>query len=397
MFLMKLKNNFYFLFLIINIYYKINCEDSTNSTASTDSIDSTDSPVCCTENCLQETCEQLGTNCKYFNDHSCLECVNITADKYYYKDGSSCHLLEIKSGNKKVIGETREVIEGNCPGDYKKLGDFCYSSPPGNADVDQNDNSIYKCLYKFYTEEINGFLKYNCLASGVSCSDEGYVEIEGTEQCFKCPSSNNYYELGQNGLVNCYSDHCPNDNQYIKTGNDINRCSSSCNSNEFSYNKTEGSTITLYCKDTCPDEAKYYYKEADQQNNIKANDCLPACNKKHFNSNEDNYVCITSCSNLTTVDLTQKLFICSNEETVDKCPELYQYYYKKGTNNYCLKSCKDTQDNYFKESDSDTPETTYLNYSIKIIDEEEKTVKECLSTNIDSFRIEEISLNFLVF
>ena len=277
------------------------------------------------------------------------------------------------------------------------MGDFCYYSQPDNADVDQNDNTAYKCQNKFYTEKINDFVKYNCLASGADCP-ENYHIITETCQCFQCPSNeHHYYEVGENGFVTCHLEGCPNNKEYIKDG-DIKRCTSGCINDEFTYKKTEGSTHTFYCYDNnCPTEAKYSYEEniVVGENTILAKECFSMCNKKHFNNN--NNICIPSCSNLITVDLTKDIFTCLDEGNEDQCPtSLYPYLYRKDNNNkYCLKSCKDTQDNYFKDNDNDTPKTTYLNYSIINIGGEEKNVKECISTNIASFRIDEISLKWI--
>ena len=110
MFLMILKCQFIVL-LTINILYKINCEEC----------------ICGTE-AETSTCDEAacGGTCRFFHDdNSYLQCGNeIQETSYYYKDNSgNCQFSGSKSGNQKIIGDTREVVnDGNCLNDYKSLG-----------------------------------------------------------------------------------------------------------------------------------------------------------------------------------------------------------------------------------------------------------------------------------
>ena len=113
-------------------------------------------------------------------------------------------------------------------------------------------------------------------------------------------------------------------NNHIKNEGSINRCTTSCIDDEFMYKEKVGETETSYCYNIYPAKAKYYYTEGItvDETTIKPKECFSSCNKKHFNTKNDN-ICITSCSNLTTVDLDNNLFTCLNDANEDKCPQLF--------------------------------------------------------------------------
>ena len=218
---MTLKCQFIVL-LTINILYKINCQECTCGTEPDSST------------CGQEAC--VGT-CRFFHDNSCLQCGNeIQENSYYYKEGTSCVLWESKSDNQKIIGDTKEVVNGGCPENYKSLGDYCYISGSlglNNSNPESVNSNAYKCVNYFYKENNNGFIKYECVPSENDCSASEGQNIEGTKQCFKCESGKEYYQIGENDIITCESE-CPDDKPFIKTG-------------------------SLYkCINSCQDESKYY-------------------------------------------------------------------------------------------------------------------------------------------
>ena len=375
----KILCHFETIFLIINIlYYEINCEN------------------CCESNCNEESCKNCGDEYRFFyEDSTCLHCdgISLNEKKYYYKNSDSCQLLQNNDGSHKLIYGKNEVVS-SCANSYNiELGDVCYSSPTNNMAV-KSGTSSYECVNYFYIENKDGFIYYNCLDSDKNCSTYNDYNVKGTKQCFNCPFNYKYYEISTNNIIICHMSSCPEGKPKIKKElNDysvIYRCTENCNTGEFAYKKDE---IT-YCLDKCPSEAKYYYTE-NPTDGISSNECLPSCINGHYSTGD---ICVTSCGGYITVDLTRNIFSCLNfqNEEEKKCPELYPYYYKSNDNKeYCLKTCKDTKNNYFKITEADVEGVeTYLNNSIKINDGIEIIVNECLQQN-NGFYIDEISLKWV--
>lgn len=358
----------------------------------------------CSDSCNKDTCTNLNSNCRFFvADNSCLKCEGLTNESPYYKKGDEgqCIHVTIKGDDDKVIDGNNEVISENCPNNYKNLGDFCYSSD--NSLI--TEDTPYACTGFYYIEKKElGFIYYNCLESGIECSDNDFNIVE-TNQCFSCPSNYKYYDIDDTTkLVNCYSNSCPSGKDHKKKEVNsrniaIYRCTIQCDTSgenkEFEYKDSNGN---YYCLDQCPNEAKYYYETPvpETEPEIIAYSCRESCSEGHYAKGN---ICTDTCdeSKIITVDLTKtNKFKCTEEEA---CSDSFPYLYTDTNDNnkkYCLKSCKDTKEIFFKENSEGFKVgiITYISETVNNDDGGEEIVKECLEEKTNFYK-DEISLKWV--
>ena len=338
--------------------------------------------------------EECPTEKKFYEigNYSCL--VDCPREKKFYEIGNySC--LEDCPREKKFYEIGNYSCLEDCPKEtkfYVEGTNICLKECPRNNQYHINESYICrnKCPEN-YTYHLNG--KYECFDE----CPEGYRYIaNGTSICYdKCPSSYKYFENltrddnNINEKVICYLNSCPKNKTLIKKvtiDNSIRyRCTDKCEDDEFLYNETDpdsGQIINSYCLNECPTYAKYYYNESTDitEEGIKIRECLSSCITNHFSIQN---ICFKDCNNYISVDISKKAFTCL--DTIEICPNLYPYLYKNGSRSYCLKSCKDTQNDYFKIDNKII--YTYLNTT--------KNLKECIAENIEGFYIDEISLKWV--
>jgi hypothetical protein len=123
-----------------------------------------------------------------------------------------------------------------------------------------------------------------------------------------------------------------------------NGCTNICSDGQFLFEQSEkinDETITkLYCVSKCPDEARFYY--TNFQNQEKK--CLKECNKGHFYSidNDNKFECLESCEGISNIDLSANIFQCNSSSTdtsTPQCDDSFPYEYQSS----CLRNCSDTQ------------------------------------------------------
>ena len=332
------KKNFkYFVILLLAInfvIYRIHCENECNCEG--------------IEN--ENDCKNCNQNCVY-KDSNCIYCQDLIS-KPYYKisegENPSCETIKVKPGNTnyKLIYNTKEFIDGDCPTDYTNKGDICYKTSELSNYGFNNDDKKY-----YYTDKKDGFT---------------YMIYVG-----KCPYKYQYYDADDNN--NQCLEECAK--QYLKRvkrddNTSIFRCSSSClTSSEpkeyiYEYQDSAASTPIKYCLDECPNEAKYIFDD----------ECKQSCGERKFLNDK---TCLDTCvDSKLYVDTNKQILLCP--KNANACPEEYPYLYNE---NYCLKSCKDTNSTLFEGT---LKKVTYLNES----------EKKCLDSQSDGY-IDEIELKWV--
>ena len=270
------------------------------------------------------------------NEDSCMDCTGIKdGERQYYSRQYSTdnkpfvHKIGTSgySGAKMIYG-TKQIVS-NCK-EYGlfNLGDFCYDSCPANSK--DNSDKMCNCENLFSKEIIEGLTYYNCIEDGGLCP-EGYF-YRNDKECVKaCPKGKTYLEkVGDT-------------KDYI--------CKAQCRFNLKIYSEKAplGNKINTYCYQKCPDKAKYYYDD----DNI----CLEKCskNKKDFYNKDDkciynNNVKTTDCGNSYYIKVSEdeNILQCVQSETQSiECPEEFQYKYIVNMKTYCLKTCADTNIEFF--------------------------------------------------
>lgn len=330
--------------LIINII----CEEGGTEGSNPSTVVSSEiiHEIICQE--LNQTECESNQDCKFFlqsSENSCLNCSGVLSNdnQYYTISGGICTSSTGKVNNgEKLIYNTKEIINDNCPSNYKQLGDICYPPEMSIPNSKTSDSSIYECI-NFYKIQIkDNFTYYNCLSGD-------------------CPSG--YIYFSYSNPKECLNS-CPEDQQKIKidypNGKMALICTNNCSylSENYTYEYTADNNIT-YCYEQCPSEAKYYKTNEDDS----VSTCLTKCDNYY-----DQKKCVDSCESgkIIATDLTKNVFTCTQE-----CPTNYPYLYINGSITYCLKSCSDTKNGYFLNEIMN--KTTYLF-------EYNATTKYCLDT-----------------
>ena len=264
---------------------------------------------------------------------ACVYCEGISnSESKYYKieinegDQTSYNCVII---NKDNIAEEDKLYEGtyqlgDCSSSsYYSLGNICYSGTPNSniiEPINEGENK-YKCIDTFTLIEKDGLKSYICYSNTKKCNGE-YKYYDGeTNLCLKSPPSG--------------------DLKYIKKEYSENtvifRYTKNCKEMEFTYKETDTSgKINYYCLADCPDKAKYH----------KSNEfnCLEECDISGGEISDGN-ICISKedSNKYIKVDPNKKIYSTINGEA---CPVDYPYLYTPDKS-YCLKSCKDTNSQYF--------------------------------------------------
>ena len=355
------KNYKYFaiLLLVINfVIYRIHCENECNCENISDA----------------QSCKNCNPNCVYKND-KCIYCQDLTSKPYYKITGEdpetpTCQTIKEKSqsDNYKLIYNSKEYVDSICPTGYKEGGDICYEESSKFSELGFVDDN--KCSKYYYTEKIDGFTYMICVN--------------------KCPYKYQYYDKDSNECLekceNNYLKRIKNeDNTYIF------RCSNSCDSSsdpkeyKYEYKDSTASSSIYYCLEECPNEAKYTFDDDD------SNECRKDCGEKKFLKGK---ICSDSCDKSKyNFDTNKQTLLCpessASSESSNGCSEDYPYLFNE---NYCLKSCKDSNNDLFESIGSGIKAVTYLNENQKkclkedecndFIDVNElKCVKNCKSSS----------------
>ena len=330
--------NFAIVLMVINfVIYKIHCENECNC----DSIEN------------ENDCKNCNQNCVYKNS-KCIYCQDLISKPYYKitDEGSnpSCETIKEKPDNTnyKLIYNTKEFTNDNCPDGLTSIGDICYESTQLLNLGFEDTNKKY-----YYTEKKDGFTYMI------------YVE--------KCPYKYQFYdEIADNNNKNQCLETCTNCLKRMKRDDNtfIFRCSQSCHTDSepkeyiYEYQESTSSTSKKYCLDECPSEAKYIFD----------NECKQNCGERKFLNEK---TCLETCENSKLyVDTNKQIILCPKNN--NPCPDDYPYIYDE---NYCLKSCKDTNSSLFEE---ELKKVTYLNES----------EKKCLDSQSEGF-IDEIELKWV--
>jgi len=209
------------------------------------------------EECTDSPCECDEYYCKPNKENSkCFDCSNVlkfSLSKYYSIENDVC-IGKSGSDCKKIIIENNQCVD-ICP-NYE-FGDFCFKSCSnseyssfGFAGEDEPTKKC-KCNKFLINETINEKTYTRCVDSCPS----GYSDFNTQECVKKCEGSTNRITEDNKCI-----DICP----------------------EYLFEKTEtinNEKITkLYCVSKCPDEARFYY--TNLQNQEKK--CLKECNRGHF-------------------------------------------------------------------------------------------------------------------
>ena len=308
-----------------------------------------------------------------FTYYNCLSSTdNCPTENYkYHIEGSFECIPECPIGNNYHIKESFECIP-ECPtGNYYHIKESFECIPECPTGNNYHIKGTNECIPE--------------------CPTGNNYHIEGNNECIsQCPSNYKYY-VEENGINICYLNNCPK--EYIIIESNIYKCSDTCEMKKY---KIKDNNIS-FCLDDCPNEARFFYESIEGLSvSFEKNECLESCEEGHFSKENK---CVPNCIGFITVDLNKNIFAC--DESIQKCPDLYPYLYSMTegegasliTHKYCLKSCKDTQNQYFNNGNGIE---TYLNDTV-IFDNDSPigTIKQCLSDNIEGFYKDEISLKWV--
>ena len=357
------KKNFkYFaiVFLVINfVIYRIRCDEEC--ICENDENNGDDN---------KDKCLKCNPNCIFYNN-KCITCPELSSKPYYRiitnEDSTlTCETIKEKeedNNNYKLLYGSKEfVLTEVCTDPKIIIEDICY---PNDQDftnlkfIKDNDNNKYYCSNFYYKEKKDGFTYMICVD--------------------KCPYKYQYYDSDNH---NECLEICPNE-KFLKRDNNIFRCSSQCVTEpsekkeyEYEYKESSASTPIKYCLDKCPNEAKY--------TNENENKCIETCIVgKYLNGG----VCSSSCIGTKyNVDINKKILICpestASSEGSNGCSEDYPYLFKE---NYCLKSCKDSNNELFDQIEGVEKAITYLN----------ENQKKCLKESEGEGYIDKIELKWV--
>ena len=339
---MHLKKGEYYLLLLIFVFFILNhqilCQGSQQPTEELTTIPTTYLIVCnCEtgENCNETDCLNCNSKVRYFyHNSSCIACNDITSQRPYYTllDNGACQAKFGKiDSNELLIDGTKEIVS-SCPEGYNKLGDICYTNIDENANAEStgDEDNEYRCIYYFYRIIKNGFTFFNCLGENVTCPASYKYYNFTTKECLSSCSPPYYLKKEINAETYIY------------------RCSEAClgaeDKKEFIFGR--------YCLDECPKDKKYYNTFESNQN---VTECLQRCDpNKYVKGNE----CIETCENFTKIDTKNNIYSCLDNNTT--CPTDYPYKYIANGHNNCLKTCTDSNNDYFSLNNTVTTYTTYI-------------------------------------
>ena len=353
--IIKTKNIFILLYILYLFICQVLCEGECNCDSISSEVD----------------CKNCNPNCLYYSTGSgniCIYCQDLQT-KPYYKISNNGEIYSCSTRKNKDESDTsiilkfgtKEIIDSAaCTSTSVIIEDICYTTTDlSNINADSGtENKCASGKFKYITKK-DGFTYINCV-------DE-------------CPSAYKYY----NDQRECTND-CDYSENMIKReikadGNSIIiRCSQNCiieptdgQNREFIYKYKENPTSQeiKYCVEECPNDAKYYYSSGDNKYT-----CLKNCNEGHFS---EGFLCKEECNTYITVNLKKNIYDCL--VGVTGCPPEYPYLYESDKN-FCLKSCRDTQDEYFGN------EPAYL-------DDDDET-KKCISEKV-GYKIDTIAFKWV--
>ena len=319
---MKNKHLFLMILYMINLLiFQLNCQNCQEN--------DNDEESCVIDN-------NDNYNCKYYNG-KCITCSNLSSKPYFKiiqdneESRPTCLTMKEKNNDNDILIFGKNEVVNVCEAGAIQIEDICYTSNELTQLGTTGDNHI--CPDYYFIKEKDGFSYFQCINN--------------------CPSGYNYYYKLERGNKKCIQSCDKFMKKISSEDNTIYRCSETCEfPDEKQYIVESSSPPKKYCLDNCPNEDKYYY-EGEGEDKYK---CLKNCGNDFF----DGTKCITTCdSKVVQVNLNKKIYTCLSVED-PPCPLDYPYIYEKGEGEnkikYCLKSCNDTQNEYF----GDSPETTYL-------------------------------------
>ena len=342
----KFLYNYMINLLIVNILvYKIKCN---NELTACDLCKNND------DSCTLEGCLSCNDNHRYFYDNSkCLECEGLSnSPNSYYTltlEGSEnkCKLItEKENGEQKLIYGQKQIVK-NCPTSYPhQLGDICYSD---DQFVNNDDFDNYDCKYFYFLEEKNKFIYKNCLPEGTNFCPYNFKFYEGKECLNACPDGKKLIKKENNGDSIIY------------------RCSSECNreggEREYKYEEKDANNnvINIYCLNACPIDKKYHKIPSGDETNYV---CVSECDSGYLPFDNE---CISKdeCKTFLVEDVTNSIFYCYKKtDEAFSCPNKYPYLYTTSEQNYCLKSCADTNknNNFFSTQETYFIELNQIKY-----------------------------------
>ena len=274
------------------------------------------------------------------DDSECVSCDDISkgesqyySRKYTIDNKPYCHKVG-KSGyaGALLIYGTKQLAKTCKEFGLFRLGDLCYEDCPANSNKDEANYSC-SCKEKFYKTIEDGFNVITCIEENAPC-EEGYNYINPlTKQCLKA---------------------CPNGMPYLKKYKEDNNkdyvCQERCNSKTIHKISHLGKE-NIYCTDTCPDYAKFYYDD----NKI----CIEKCSRSVKDYYDTNNKCIefakkqsTDCGGSSSssyyfkISPEENIFLCVSE-SFTTCPPDFPYKFTLNSQTYCLKSCDNTNISFF--------------------------------------------------
>ena len=222
-------NHFLIIFCLIFLSKTDDCDATHCRRNGNECVDGTIG--ICSQNCVPNLLSDLDTKC-----YDCGSGGDTITNKYYKINGLSCSRSNSCTG-KIIQGNPWIQCVSSC-GNLYQLGDFCYKLADLSSDkVSCDESKICNCKHAYYTESIDGRVKYNCDSSN-SCQ-EPYI----------------YYN-SDTGL--CSKNDCPPTQKKKFLGGGKYRCSNECINGEFLLTNSDGSvTNRNYCVDECPEH--FYY------------------------------------------------------------------------------------------------------------------------------------------
>ena len=305
----------------------------------------------CPKNSVEITTSEYNKKCKCSN--------------YYYNEiiNGKNHSICLNSGENcpeefiSYIKYTKECLKKTC----NSLGMKAKIELIGNRKIyrctDYCDNNEF--IYK--KQEENSIIEY-CVDT---CPDgtKKYIENQiGKKQCIDCKSMN-LYELDDECVTKCRSPK-----EYLNVANNI--CISSCPSDLYIYNEEEKKCVStcstvngFYIKDETPKRC-YKICPDNKYHNYGSNECIPSCTGNYKYHIEGEYICYTSCNDITPKDLND--YIYEKNNYICSYLQCYSFYSKINNVKKCFNSEEECKSNGYQ----------YVNYF--------ECLKKCSGYTIDN-------------
>ena len=288
-------------------------------------------------------CYEKCNTCNDFRDQKCTSCKN----GYYrkYDDLIYCYSIEDKERNfnNYYLNETDNT--------FYKCNSHCLTCNNGGTDENTNcllckDNNYFvDGTNQCSTNNINGYYRNDSLRKYMKCYEscktcnkegnvnnhncqsckDGFVYMDGTNNCYDKNIIIDYYYFNQNKFVQC-------NNKCINCENNPNYCSS-CISGYYLLDNICETMDTILNKG--------YILELNEDNNYIVKKCYSTCKKCNRIGDENNHKC-TEC-----IDGTYKIIIDDNYREEFTClNHIPDGYIRKENNAYrkCYSNCLQCSD-----------------------------------------------------